>query len=180
MMTFGEKLGRLRKQRGLSQEELAVKLDVSRQAVSKWELGTTMPDIKNAVLLSDLFDVSTDYLLKDEPEEDGTSGLISAESRKAPAAAAGRRPAVWKTGLAASGLGAAGILILAILSSVCPAVIYDPPRGEVRTIIRTGFRAFLELHNIYWLFGLCCILILSGVIMLIVYRKAEEIFCIKG
>ena len=64
-MTLGEKLQRLRAETGLSQEDLAERLDVSRQAVSKWEQDKTVPDVKYIVALSDLFGVTTDYLLKD-------------------------------------------------------------------------------------------------------------------
>lgn len=69
-MTFSEKLLRLRRQAGLSQEELAEKLQVSRQAISRWELGTAMPDAPNLLTLSRLFAVSADYLLRDEWESD--------------------------------------------------------------------------------------------------------------
>lgn len=64
-MTLGEKLQSLRAEAGLSQEDLAEHLAVSRQAVSKWELDKTVPDVKYIVALSDLFGVTTDYLLKD-------------------------------------------------------------------------------------------------------------------
>ena len=64
-MTFNEKLLSLRRKAGLSQEELAEKLDVSRQAVSRWEMGETMPDAQNLIMLSDIFGVSVDYLLRD-------------------------------------------------------------------------------------------------------------------
>jgi len=65
-MTLGEKIAILRKQRGLSQEDLAAKMSISRQAVSRWEQDESMPDIDNMVLLSSIFKVSTDYLLKGE------------------------------------------------------------------------------------------------------------------
>ena len=65
-----EKIVKLRKQYGLSQENLAVKLSVSRQAVSRWEMGTAMPDAANIVQLSKLFHVTTDYLLNDDYESD--------------------------------------------------------------------------------------------------------------
>ena len=70
-MKLGEKLQQLRKQSGLSQEQLAARLTVSRQAVSKWELDETMPDTENVVQLSRLFGVSCDYLLRDEVDERG-------------------------------------------------------------------------------------------------------------
>lgn len=64
-MTLADKIIKLRKQHGWSQEELADKMDVSRQAVSKWECAQTIPDIEKVLQLSQLFNVSTDYLLKD-------------------------------------------------------------------------------------------------------------------
>jgi len=66
MKSLADKLIQLRKQHGWSQEELAEKLSVSRQAVSKWESAQAVPDIANLLQLSTLFGVTTDYLLKDE------------------------------------------------------------------------------------------------------------------
>lgn len=69
-MTLGEKITDLRKKRGLSQEELAITLGVSRQAVSKWEVGDAKPDTDKVVALADYFDVTTDWLLRDiEPQQ---------------------------------------------------------------------------------------------------------------
>lgn len=65
-MIFADKLIALRKKAGWSQEELAAKLNVSRQSVSKWEGAQSVPDIERILLISRLFGVSTDYLLKDE------------------------------------------------------------------------------------------------------------------
>ena len=64
-MTFSDKLYTLRTQNGYSQESLAEKLGVSRQAISKWELGTAMPDTEKVIAISATFDVSIDSLLKD-------------------------------------------------------------------------------------------------------------------
>ena len=63
-MTLGEKILMLRKARGMSQEQLAEVLGVSRQAVSKWELNEAMPDVARVVAISELYGVTTDYLLK--------------------------------------------------------------------------------------------------------------------
>ena len=65
-MTFGETLASLRKTKSLSQEQLAEKLNLTRQTISKWELNQSTPDIDYLVQLSDFFDVSTDYLIKGE------------------------------------------------------------------------------------------------------------------
>ena len=67
-MILAEKIVRLRKQVGWSQEDLAEKMDVSRQSVSKWEATNSIPDLNKIIKLAELFEVSTDYLLKDEVE----------------------------------------------------------------------------------------------------------------
>lgn len=66
MMTLGEKIQKLRKQNGLSQEALAEKVNVTRQTVSKWELNQSAPDLDFIVQLSKIFNVSADYLIRDE------------------------------------------------------------------------------------------------------------------
>lgn len=68
-MILADKIMELRKKAGWSQEELAAQLGVSRQSVSKWEGAQSVPDMEKIVQLSRLFDVTTDYLLKDEIEE---------------------------------------------------------------------------------------------------------------
>ena len=78
-MTLGEKLQKLRKARGLTQEELAEKVGVSRQSLSKWESDGALPDTANIILLADLFGVSTDYLLRE------AEAATPAPDKKAPA-----------------------------------------------------------------------------------------------
>ena len=68
-MILADKIIEQRKKNGWSQEELAEKMDVSRQSISKWESAQSVPDMGRIVLLSQLFGVSTDYLLKDELEQ---------------------------------------------------------------------------------------------------------------
>lgn len=68
-MKLEEKITLHRKRNGWSQEELAFRLDVSRQAVSKWEMGSSVPDLDKIIRMSDLFGVTTDYLLKEEVAE---------------------------------------------------------------------------------------------------------------
>lgn len=69
-MILADKIIKLRKRNGWSQEELAEKMQVSRQAVSKWEGAQTIPDIEKILMLGSLFGVTTDYLLKDEIEDE--------------------------------------------------------------------------------------------------------------
>ena len=78
-MLLGEKLKKLRKARGLSQEQLADQLNVSRQAISKWELGESTPDTDNLVALSDYYGVSLDYLLRDQEVPEVSEKVIVRE-----------------------------------------------------------------------------------------------------
>ena len=79
-MILADKLIELRKKNGWSQEELAEKLDVSRQSISKWESAQSIPDMSRILRLSEIFGVSTDYLLKDELEPSDSRALPEAES----------------------------------------------------------------------------------------------------
>lgn len=76
-MIFADKLINLRKKAGWSQEELAEQMNVTRQSVSKWEGAQSVPDLEKIIRLSNLFGVSTDYLLKDEIED--TDGNFPSE-----------------------------------------------------------------------------------------------------
>jgi len=69
-MDFSEKLLTLRKANNLTQEQLAEKLDVSRQSISKWESGQATPELEKIVVMSAIFDVTTDYLLKSSEIDD--------------------------------------------------------------------------------------------------------------
>ena len=70
MMKLPDKIIKHRKANGWSQEDFAEKLNVSRQAVSRWENGTALPDAQNLLQISKLFGVSADYLLNDDYESD--------------------------------------------------------------------------------------------------------------
>ncbi len=67
-MILADKIIKLRKQSAWSQEELAEKMDISRQSVSKWESANSIPDLNRIIKLAEIFDVTTDFLLKDEYE----------------------------------------------------------------------------------------------------------------
>lgn len=73
-MTLGEKILNMRKARGWSQEELADRAGVSRQAVSRWESGSAKPDADKIIAICDLFGVSADYLLRDNYEGERPAG----------------------------------------------------------------------------------------------------------
>lgn len=79
-MILADKLIQLRKKSGMSQEELAEKMNVSRQAVSKWEGAQSIPDLDKILQLSELYGVTTDYLLKDSVENEEFIGKDTAEN----------------------------------------------------------------------------------------------------
>ncbi len=76
IMKFEEKLVKLRKSNGLSQEQLAEKLGVSRQAISRWESGDSTPDMINLIGLCECFMVTSDYLIHDDYESDEDMPII--------------------------------------------------------------------------------------------------------
>lgn len=103
-MIFADKLIRLRKKSGMSQEELAEKMNVSRQSVSKWEGAQSIPDLEKILQLGELFGVTTDYLLKDELEDEEFVGKDTS-CRKITLAEANeflelRKKASWRIALA--------------------------------------------------------------------------------
>ena len=75
-MEFNNKLYELRKQKGFSQEELANRLNVSRQTVSKWEVGDSTPDMEKLVAISDLFGISLDELVLDKSPEPAPAPVV--------------------------------------------------------------------------------------------------------
>ena len=80
-MNVSEKIRTLRKSKGMSQEELAGQVNISRQAVSRWENGTALPDADNIVQLSKLFGVTADYLLIDSYKSDEDSPKIKENNK---------------------------------------------------------------------------------------------------
>lgn len=73
-MKFNEKIALLRKQKGMTQEALAFKLGISRQSVSKWETGECEPDLSKLKEIASMFEVSIDYLLNDNYEDEVDKG----------------------------------------------------------------------------------------------------------
>ncbi len=82
-MDFSYKIAELRRKKGWTQEELAEKMDVTRQSVSKWEGGTSIPDLEKIIKLSELFEVSTDYLVKGQSNKrDASPGKAEDDNRR--------------------------------------------------------------------------------------------------
>lgn len=120
-MIFADKLMKLRKQNGWSQEELAEQMNVTRQSISKWEGAQSIPDYEKLIRLSELFGVSTDYLLKDELEEAEPTGFTkeAASTRRVSLKEANDFLAV----MAATSKSVAYGVLLCILSPVCLLIL---------------------------------------------------------
>ena len=82
-MKLSDKIIKLRKANGWSQEDFADKLNVSRQAISRWENGTALPDAQNVLQISKLFHVTTDYLLNDDYESDRDIPAVKTATQEA-------------------------------------------------------------------------------------------------
>jgi transcriptional regulator with XRE-family HTH domain len=131
-MEFNNKLYELRKQKGFSQEELANRLNVSRQTVSKWEVGESTPDMEKLVAMSDLFEISLDELVKGvEPEKETASGQISRSEFysdfKEYVLTEDNRKKV-KKGLLTMGIIAGAVLLIDILSFIVYVLMYGFPK----------------------------------------------------
>lgn len=113
-MILADKIIRLRKRNGWSQEELAEKMQVSRQAVSKWEGAQTIPDMEKILLLGRLFGVTTDYLLKDDMEDEEFAA-DSADGVKKLSLAQANEFLEWRQKTAAR---KAGATLLCVISAI--------------------------------------------------------------
>lgn len=164
-MTFGEKLTRLRKREGLSQEALAEKLGVSRQAVSRWEQSTALPDAAKLLPCAKLFSVNVEWLLDDARNwEDQAQSAEPAQETETRAAHGDRR---WYiAGGIVTGAGALGLVVMGILSAVFPAVVSETPVGVEWVHVYTGLAGFLKLHGVEWLFALWAAVALAGLWLL--------------
>lgn len=167
-MTFGEKLQALRKARGWSQEELATQINVSRQALSKWESGASVPDTENVVALSRLFGVSTDYLLLENGETTAQAAPTAAPSAES------KWPImriVWLFTMILAILGKIALRIWA--STLPPTVVYN---GSDRVGELNGMRNLAETYDVGWLVFLTWFLLLLGLAGTVLYKQLREFF----
>lgn len=147
-MILADKIIRLRKKNGWSQEELADKMNISRQAVSKWESAQTIPDLEKILQLSVLFGVTTDYLLKDEIEDeeftDDTSSDITVKRitlEEANTYIEQRKRASWRIALATflCILSPIALIVLGVLSELPNSIITETTAGAVGLVVLFAF-----------------------------------------
>lgn len=154
-MRFGEKLQMLRKARGWSQEELAQQINVSRQALSKWESGAAVADTENVIALSRLFGVTTDYLLLEESEAAGAPAAAvtaPAKEKKWPVPRI-----VWLVILL---VAVVGLIAMHILASV---------RYASGLLLSVMFLA--NRFQLWWLLILLWVMLAAGFLGTVFYRQ---------
>jgi transcriptional regulator with XRE-family HTH domain len=152
-MALSEKLYGLRKRSGLSQEQLAEQLGVSRQAISKWESGVSVPESDKLVAISDYFEVSVDYLLKE-----GEPAQVQAEP---PRKAVGKTK--WLIGMVGCVGGVLGLIIWGLMSLLNPEASKN--LGESSMIRIDGNGIFLIL---------CAAAVAAGAVLLLKNTKNDR------
>ncbi len=155
-MTISEKLYKLRKQSGLSQEELAEKLNVSRQAISKWETGTSIPESDKLISISNFFEVSLDYLLKDEAEDYNRQRKVIEQKKETDSRIR------WLAGIITCISGIVCLIIWGLISMLKPAV-----SGQI------GTSSVITIDGNVILLILCIVAILIGTIILLKGREKK-------
>ena len=160
-MTMGEKILRMRKARGWSQEELAERMNVSRQAVSRWETGSAKPDADKIVGLCDLFGVSADYLLREDYQGERLALKPSKQQK-------------WSGGGVLLGLyavlSASSLFALKFMSSIHPkaySIYYLNGHGRmVERELPVGLLSYILHYNLEWMLVPICIGLIVGMVLI--------------
>lgn len=166
-MTMGEKILNMRKARGWSQEELAERIGVTRQAVSRWEAGAAKPDADKIIAVCDLFGVSADYLLRDQYPGEGAAPAAVTVAQK-PGTALGDAIRAWTLDQWIGGLligaGAIVMMVLAVLSGIHPCYYNE----------YSGLIAYLLTYRIVWLWWLAVAGMVWGCWMLFLRKRLRK------
>lgn len=177
-MTTGQKIYELRKAKNWSQEYVADKIGVSRQAVSRWELDESVPDIENLSAISSLFSISLDNLINPQSENAKNSGFVNNDLQK-------RIKQKMKISIICILIGVIVVGGICTLSAIVPSklkveqvinrediILIDPndsntefPETDTVTwyMETKGLVPFLNTYYLHWLFIAGCILIVYGV-----------------
>ena len=163
-MTIGDKILSLRKARGWSQEELAEKVGVTRQAISRWEANSAKPDADKIVDICDLFGVSADYLLRDKYDGESPTPL---SSETTPARAVG----ITAFQILGILLIISSVLVfctLGILSGLAPH-IYVKDQISYR-----GILGYIMGNRLWWLVCVDLVLLVLGVFLLVGFVPLKD------
>lgn len=185
-MQIGENIQTRRKQKGWSQSELADKLNVSRQTVSKWELGETLPDTENVLKLCSLFEIGADTLLQTKPAQAAAAmpPVLPQDAKK--------QNMRWAIALLVFGILTVGVLLTVsqfvpsrmkveqyITAADTQSLTEDSTPSEPRTVYSyistTGLLPFLNTYYLHWLFLAGIGGILSGIILFIRTKRKTRL-----
>lgn len=155
-MMLSENIQALRRQNGLSQEQLAVMLGVSRQAVSKWETGAATPELDKLLALSACFHVSLDALTGGTPEDLPAPGETPARPQPAPSGADKR---TCRAGMGLCLAGGGGLMLGGILYLLRPAAIGQLDASSTLTLSGSGMLCLI------------CLLCLGAGLLLLLRKK---------
>lgn len=163
-MTLGEKTQKLRKAKGWTQEDLAARIAVSRQALSRWEQGTVIPDTENVLQLSKAFGTSIDYLLIDDYESNTDIPVVHTPNKRI------KSKAREIIGICVSCVGLVGFITVWILSIYFPTnyLIYV---NDNLVHVYSGIWGFVIEHRLEWLCGLCVLAFITGIIIALIASK---------
>ena len=178
-MTFGEKLTRARKQKGLSQEALAGKLDITRQTISKWELDQSTPELSYLKRLCEILEVSADELLWERFPE--TAAPPAAElPPPSPAVLPSAAPAkntrsslLLVLGILLIALGALGCTLFLVIAALSPWSV------SVNNWQAEGLFGALVGNRIFIPFLLCILMIVVGILLLIAYVIPSQRYMVR-
>lgn len=179
-MTLGEKLQSLRKQSGLSQEQLSSQLTVSRQAISKWELDSSLPDTENIIQLSKLFNVSIDYLLDDDIEN--TDDIQVVKENTIVLRSKFHNTLEMIIGIICAGIGLLGNITLLVLSTMIQVPVTKKlvmTDGSVSyygggDVLGYSFWGFIENYHLIAILIIFAILLMVGTILIVRSYKRNK------
>ena len=183
-MKLADKILKLRKQQGMSQEELAEKLNISRQTISRWENGSAQPDAINILQLSKLFGVTADFLINDDYESDHDVLIVKNTEKTT-------NEKIKKiVGLCTTVAGILGNLTIYVLSRMVevmvPIITYDETgqkwyrwSSEQKDY---SYKYFIQEHNLESLTAIFWLLVIAGVVVAFVKKGRVDnfIFSIKN
>lgn len=139
-MALSETIYRLRTEHGLSQGDLAAELDVSRQSISKWETGSSVPELDKLVAMSRLFGVTLDELVLDEAQSNGAEGVKAPEPEEKPAEHS-RSMTQTVVGAVLLAVGALAFILVSLLGGVLTGLVLALPFllcGVICLAVRRG------------------------------------------
>lgn len=157
-MTTGEKILRLRKARGWSQEELASHISVTRQAVSRWESDSAKPDTDKVIALCDLFGISADYLLRENAGAEAPSPAVPDAQKES------RRRTLTAPQALGFGLFALALILLFAMTMVG---ILEPHTLYTDHGTYYGIQAHVRVYHLEWTLWLLYIMMACGIVLML-------------